>query len=60
MRKVNKHFVSEIDKKLKLFNDTHQPSASQLSEIAKYNKIFELRDNPKAERESHGSIWDED
>jgi hypothetical protein len=59
MRKLKKHFVSEIDKKLKNFNDTQPRSASQLSETDKYNKIFELRDNPNVAQDSQGDIWDE-
>lgn len=59
MKKLNKHFVSEIDKKLKHFNETQPRSASQLSEIDKYNKIFELRDNPNATQDLQGDIWDE-
>ena len=49
MTTLNKHFVSEIDKKLNEFNETHEKSASQQAEIEKYNKIHELRDKAKFE-----------
>lgn len=57
MKKVNKHFVSDIDRQLSAFDQSHAPSASQQHEIKKYNKIFELRDNPNAQPEDHGDIW---
>lgn len=60
MRKLNKHFVSDIDKKLAEFNESNPRSASQQAEIEKYNKIFELRDNPNVEQDFQGSIWSED
>lgn len=44
MKKVNKQFVSEIDKKLDEFNKTHPKSPSQQSEIDKYKIIHQLRD----------------
>ncbi|PHQ81111.1 MAG: hypothetical protein COB66_03095 [Coxiella sp. (in: Bacteria)] len=60
MKKVNKHFVSDIDKKLAEFNASRPRSASQLSEIEKYQKIFALRDNPEVTHTSQGSIWGDD
>ena len=60
MRKLNKHFVSDIDKKLAEFNESNPRSASQQAEIEKYNKIFELRDNPNVEQDFQGSIWSDD
>lgn len=46
MNKLNKQFISEIDQKLKEFDESHEKSDSQQAEIKKYNKINELRDNP--------------
>lgn len=60
MKKVNKHFVSDIDLKIKQFNDIQPKSASQIAEIEKYNKIFELRDEPNVTRDTQGSIWGEE
>lgn len=60
MRKLNKHFVSDIDKKLVEFNQSNPRSASQQAEIEKYNKIFELRDNPDAKQDYQGDIWNEE
>jgi hypothetical protein len=39
-------FVSEIDKMLVQFDETHTPSASQLAEMRKYQRIYRLRDDP--------------
>lgn len=47
MNKVNKQFISEIDQKLKEFDESHERSVSQKAEIKKYNRINELRDNFK-------------
>jgi hypothetical protein len=44
MKKVNKHFISEIDKKFNQFDAEHPKSAHQLAEIKKYQRIHELRD----------------
>lgn len=59
MRKVNKRFVSDIDQKLREFDRTHQPSASQAAEIAKYKTIDHRRDDPNVSAEQQGDIWDE-
>ncbi len=57
--KVDKHYVSEIDKRLKEFRETHAKSQSQIAEIDKYNKIYELRDNPNAKSNKESSdLWD--
>ena len=58
MKKVNKRFVSEIDKKLVDFNESQPRSDSQVAEMAKYDHIIELRDNPTPAAEDQGSIWD--
>ncbi|MCB1828010.1 MAG: hypothetical protein KDH94_06250 [Coxiellaceae bacterium] len=52
--KTDKHYVSEIDKKLAEFDQTHPKSASQQAEIDKHKRVYALRDNPtlpKAEEE---------
>lgn len=59
MQKVNKHFVSDIDIKLKAFNESQPKSASQNAEIEKYKRIFELRDNADAQSITQGDIWDD-
>lgn len=57
MKKVNKHFVSDIDRQLAAFDQTQSLSDSQKAEIEKYNRIFELRDNPDVTHEDQGDIW---
>lgn len=49
MQKTIKNYVSEIDQKLVEFDATHKKSASQLAEIAKYEKIHHLRDQKTVE-----------
>jgi hypothetical protein len=51
MSKIDKHFVSEIDKKMAEFDAAHKKSPSQQAEIDKYKRIYELRDEPLASRE---------
>lgn len=46
---INKAYVSPYDKFLKRFDRKHELSASQLKEIKKYSRIFNLRDNPQPE-----------
>lgn len=45
MSKVDKHYVSPIDRELEAFNKTNPLSQSQRDEMAKHQKIAELRDN---------------
>jgi hypothetical protein len=47
-QKIDKAFISEIDKKLFEFDQTHAPSKYQQEEIDKYKRVFALRDNPAA------------
>jgi hypothetical protein len=50
-------YVSEVDKFLAKFDAEHpKKSASQLQEIKKYQRIFQLRDNPTP-KEEKGKIW---
>ncbi len=44
MKKIDKHYVSEIDKKMMAFNATHPLSAEQKAEIKKYQGIYQRRD----------------
>lgn len=60
MRKLKKHFVSDIDLKVKEFNQTQPRSDSQLAEMDKYSKIFDLRDNAHAQQDFQGDIWSGD
>lgn len=59
MKKVDKHFISEIDKIFQKFDAEHPKSKSQLAEISKYQRVFELRDNvesPLRTRESDKDV----
>lgn len=47
MQKLDKRFVSEIDKKLAAFDANHRNSPAQQAEIDKYARIYALRDNPE-------------
>ncbi len=51
---INKAYVSPYDTFLKRFDSTHDLSASQLKEIKKYKRIFNLRDNaePSVEKQT--------
>ena len=44
-KKTNGAYVSEIDKHLADFDNNHTWSATQLSEVTKYERIFRLRDD---------------
>lgn len=57
---IDKHFVSEYDIYMHDFDKKHaRKSESQLREIKKFNRIAELRDNPKANHADRGEIWEE-
>lgn len=61
LKKIDKKvdgYISEIDQMLTKFDATHTPSASQLAEMRKYQRLNELRDNPKA-HEAREQIWEE-
>ena len=58
MKKINRHFVSEIDKAMAKFNRTHELSASQRKEKEKYDKIHNLRDNPDELPPEQDNLWD--
>lgn len=46
MKRTDKHYISEIDKRLAEFDQSHPKTPSQKTEIDKYKRIYELRDNP--------------
>lgn len=53
-------FVSQLDQFLKQFDKTHpKKSASQRKEIAKYERIYRLRDNPHATQQPRETLWDQ-
>jgi hypothetical protein len=56
-RKKTVMYVSEADKFIAEFDQSHAPSQTQLAEITKYKKIAELRDKPSAAEEKSG-IWE--
>jgi len=58
--KTDKHYVSEIDKKLAEFDQTHPKSESQKNEIRKHQRVFELRDHPKMPTSQRKSLLDDD
>lgn len=51
-------YISKLDQFLTYFDRTHTKlSDSQRQEIAKYNRISQLRDNPAPEN-SKNTFWD--
>jgi len=56
MVKIDKHFVSEIDKKMAKFDATHEKSAAQQAEFEKYQRIYKMRDVPM-ECTGQSDIW---
>lgn len=58
MKKIDKHFVSEIDQKLKAFDDTHEKSAAQQAEYDKYQRIYRLRDVTSVAPVKKEILWD--
>ena len=58
MKKLDKQFVSDIDKKLEEFDKKHKKSPSQLAEINKYQRIYELRDVPNDQPKNKDTLWD--
>ncbi len=57
MKPIDKHFVSEIDKKLAEFNESNAKSPAQQAEIDKYEHIYKLRDHATVV-EKDKDIWD--
>ncbi|MCX7121234.1 MAG: hypothetical protein NTZ67_05625 [Gammaproteobacteria bacterium] len=58
MNKIDKHFVSEIDKKMAEFNATHSKSAAQAAEFKKYQGVYQLRDVPTDKPVDKDALWD--
>ena len=58
MKKIDKQYVSEIDKKLAGFDATHPKSAAQQAEYDKYQRIYHLRDIPTNETVEKDRLWD--
>ena len=58
--KVDKSFISKIDKRLAAFNRTHPKSAAQQAEIKKYDHIYALRDKPLLRGKPKKDIFDFD
>ena len=57
MSKIDKHFVSEIDKKMAEFDATHAKSAAQKAEYDKYQRIYQRRDTPTDIDTSKDDLW---
>ncbi len=51
-------YVSKVDQMIESFDEIHAKSESQLAEIKKYQKIYELRDKPM-DKTSKEDIWSE-
>lgn len=58
MSKIDKHFTSEIDKKLAEFDSTHIASPAQQAEFNKHQRIYQLRDVPTESCAPQGDLWD--
>ena len=57
--KLQTHFVSEIDKQLKKFNQQHARSAAQEAEFQKYQKLNRTRDEETGEAApATDPLWD--
>lgn len=57
MNKIDKHFVSEIDRKLAEFDATHPKSAAQKAEHEKYKRIYQRRDTPVEATPEKEDLW---
>lgn len=51
-------YVSEVDKMIEAFDKNHPKSDSQLAEIKKYQRIYQLRDKA-TEKTPSVEIWSE-
>ncbi len=54
---IDKHFVSDVDKKIREFDQQHAPSEAQLAEIKKYQRVYAHRDNALDENKE-SDLWD--
>ena len=57
--KIQKHFVSKIDYFIKKKAEK-EPTASQIANIQKHDRIAKMRDNIVTEEKAKKSIWDDD
>lgn len=57
MKKIDKHYVSDIDKKLAEFDAINPKSAAQQAEYKKYQRIFQRRDNITEEAPAEKDVW---
>lgn len=55
---LNKAYVSPYDKVFHQFDRTHPMSPSQLKEYLKYQRIFNLRDNPQPTK-NNDELWED-
>ena len=55
---IDKKYISPIDEFLRAFDKTHNKSLSQKKEIAKHERIANLRDNPDANHPDK-AIWED-
>ena len=59
MKKINSHFVSEIDQMLAKFDQEHAESKAQRLEREKYLQIHQQRDQATTQTpEDSESLWD--
>lgn len=58
MDKIDKHYISDIDKKLAEFDRTHPKSPAQQAEYDKYQVIYHKRDIQTDEEIEKEDIWD--
>ena len=57
IKKLDKNYVSPIDLKLAEFDRNHGPSASQRTEIEKYERIAQLRSGSSSQPDATPKIW---
>ena len=58
MKKTDKHYVSEIDKKLAEFEQSHPKTFSEQAEIDKHARVFHLRDHTELLKETEEDLWE--
>lgn len=56
-QKVSGTYISEIDKRLSDFDQSHTRSDAQQAELTKYKRIFYLRNNPSFTTKGK-DLWD--
>lgn len=56
--RINRHYVSHIDKALRKFDQSKPASPSQRAEIKKYEDIYYRRDIPTATKEVSSKLWE--